>query len=443
MPARKAFIKNTLFRGISIKLKSMGKLTLIGPFSQIVTMAQLKTKGALKDEELEVIISGGILIEDGIIQKVDTYEDLKSSLGSKEFLNVVLEGKHVCLPGLVDSHTHICFGGSRARDYAMRNAGKTYLEIAKEGGGIWDTVTKTRASSSEELVKGIRKRANRHLKNGTTTIEVKSGYGLSKEEELKMLRAIKEANQQIKAELIPTCLAAHMKPKDFDASSASYLEEVVDQLLPQIIAEGLSNRVDIFVEESAFTVDEAGVYLKSASELGFDITVHADQFSTGGSKVAVAFDALSADHLEASTDKEIEILAKSNVIATALPGASLGLGCAFTPARKILDAGGALAIASDHNPGSAPMGDLLTQAAILGAFEKLSNAEVLAGITFRAAAALGLNDRGRLIKGNLADLAVFHTGNYAEILYNQGNLKPCMVWKNGELVYDKHKNFMA
>ncbi|MGB5436794.1 MAG: amidohydrolase family protein, partial [Maribacter sp.] len=141
---------------------------------------------------------------------------------------------------------------------------------------------------------------------------------------------------------------------------------------------------------------------------------------------------------EASTSKEIALLAKSDVIAVALPGASLGLGCAFTPARKILDAGGALAIASDHNPGSAPMGDLLTQAAILGTFQKLSNAEVLAGITFRAAAALNLTDRGQLEKGFLADLSIFHTADYKEILYNQGNFKPCMVWKKGALVHNKH-----
>ena len=133
------------------------------------------------------------------------------------------------------------------------------------------------------------------------------------------------------------------------------------------------------------------------------------------------------------------MLAQSNTIATALPGASLGLGCGFTPARKLLDAGATLAIASDHNPGSAPMGDLLTQAAILGAFEKLSNAEVLAGITIRAAAALNLKDRGKLAKGMLADFSLFHTNNYQEILYNQGNLKPCMVWKEGNLVFNKHK----
>jgi len=174
--------------------------------------------------------------------------------------------------------------------------------------------------------------------------------------------------------------------------------------------------------------------------MGFDITVHADQFSTSGSQVAIDFKAISADHLEASTQKEIELLAKSNVIATALPGASLGLGCDFTPARQLLDSGGSLAIASDHNPGSAPMGDLLAQASILGTFEKLSNAEVLAGITFRAAAALNLKDRGQLTEGFCADFIGFHTDNYQEILYNQGNFKPCMVWKNGELVFDKHKH---
>ena len=406
-------------------------------------MTHMEIKGALKDEDLKVIPSGGVLIEDDKIVDVGQYQDLKLSLPSGQFSEIKLEGKHVCLPGFIDAHTHICFGGSRARDYALRNAGKTYLEIAKEGGGIWDTVTKTRASSSEELVKGIVKRAKRHLKNGTTTLEVKSGYGLSVDQELKMLRAIQKADKMLQTDLIPTCLAAHMTPKDYEGTSSAYLQQMVNELLPRVKNEKLAQRVDIFIEESAFTKEEGEVFLEAAKALGFEITVHADQFTTGGSELAVSTGALSADHLEASTEKEIEMLAKSDVIATALPGASLGLGCSFTPARKILDAGGALAIASDHNPGSAPMGDLLTQAAVLGAFQKLSNAEVLAGITFRAAAALSLNDRGSLVKGNLADLAVFHTDNYGEILYNQGNLKPCMIWKNGHLVYDKHKNLTA
>jgi imidazolonepropionase len=320
----------------------------------------------------------------------------------------------------------------------MRNSGNTYLEIAKAGGGIWDTVTQTRKATKTELVKGTIKRANRHLKNGVTTLEVKSGYGLSVAEELKMLYAVKEADEAIPADLITTCLAAHILPKDYRGSAENYLEEISNELFPKLKSENLTNRIDAFIEDSAFSAQQIAPYFKKAKEMGFDITVHADQFSTGGSTVAVDFSAVSADHLEVSTDEEIELLAKSTVIAMALPGASIGLGCAFTPARKLLDAGGSLAIASDHNPGSAPMGDLLTQAAILGAFEKLSNAEVLAGITVRAAAALKLEDRGKLEKGKLADFSLFHTGNYQEILYNQGNLKPCVVFKRGVKVFDKH-----
>lgn len=415
----------------------MTKRTLIGPFKQIIPMTGMALKGAISDNKLEVLAEGGIVIENNLILATGNFEDLKSKYPAADIQ--LLKGNHVCLPGFVDAHTHICFGGSRAKDYAMRNAGKTYLEIAKAGGGIWDTVTETRKASIEELTKNTIKRANRHLKNGTTTLEVKSGYGLTIDEELKMLRAIKEANKQALPELISTCLAAHMLPKDFDGSEKEYLKMISEELFPILQKENLTQRIDAFIEQSAFSADDIQRYFTKASELDFDITVHADQFSTSGSKVAVNHKAISADHLEASTDTEIALLANSDTIAVALPGASIGLGCNFTPARKLLDAGAALAIASDHNPGSAPMGDLLTQASILGTFEKLTNAEVLAGITIRAAAALKLEDRGKLEAGLLADLAVFHSDNYQDILYNQGNLKPCMIWKNGELVFDRHK----
>jgi len=411
---------------------------LIGPFKQVIPMTGLALKGAIPDGQLTVLEDSGILVEDGKIKKIANFFDLKES--EKDITIHELKGNHTCIPGLIDSHTHICFGGSRAKDYAMRNAGKSYLEIAKAGGGIWDTVTQTRKATKEELVKKTSKLANRHLKNGVTTIEVKSGYGLSVEEELKMLRVIKETNTAVLADLIPTCLAAHMLPKDYDGSHEQYLSEIAEKLFPILKEEKLTNRIDAFIEDSAFSAKQIAPYFERAKAMGFDITVHADQFSTSGSQVAIDFKAISADHLEASTQKEIELLAKSNVIATALPGASLGLGCDFTPARQLLDSGGSLAIASDHNPGSAPMGDLLAQASILGTFEKLSNAEVLAGITFRAAAALNLKDRGQLTEGFCADFIGFHTDNYQEILYNQGNFKPCMVWKNGELVFDKHKH---
>jgi imidazolonepropionase len=415
----------------------MSNLKLIGPFKQLLPMTGLSIKGAISDDNLLVLEDAGILIDGDKIKSVGKFDELKSAFTTAEIHE--LKGDHTCLPGLIDAHTHICFGGSRANDYAMRNAGKTYLEIAKAGGGIWDTVTQTRKASQEELVKKTTKLANRHLKNGITTIEVKSGYGLSVDEELKMLRAIQKANSQTAADLISTCLAAHMLPKDYEGSASEYLEEISSTLFPILKEEKLANRIDAFIEESAFTEKHIAPYFEKAKAMGFDITVHADQFSTSGSKVAVEFGAISADHLEASTQTEIDLLANSDVISTALPGASLGLGCNFTPARKILDAGGALAIASDHNPGSAPMGDLLAQAAILGSFQKLSNAEVLAGITFRAAAALNLKDRGQLKEGNLADFILFHSSDYKEILYNQGNFKPCVIFKNGEKVFDKHK----
>ncbi|MGB5437597.1 MAG: imidazolonepropionase, partial [Maribacter sp.] len=314
-------------------------MKLIGPFKQIIPMTGLSVKGAIKDGELAIIEEGGILIDGDSILSIGKYDELLAEAKSLSAEMHELSGDHTCLPGFVDAHTHICFAGSRANDYALRNSGKTYLEISKAGGGIWDTVTQTRKATKEALVKGIVKRGKRHLANGVTTIEVKSGYGLSIPEELKMLYAIKEADTILPLDLIPTCLAAHMVPKDYGGTPSGYLEEIANELLPKLKKEKLASRVDAFIEEGAFTSELIAPYFTKAKELGFDITVHADQFSTGGSEVAIKYNAISADHLEASTSKEIALLAKSDVIAVALPGASLGLGCAFTPARKILDAG--------------------------------------------------------------------------------------------------------
>lgn len=405
---------------------------LIGPITQGLSLDKLPLKGALKDEQLEIQENCGILIEGEKILKFGSWQKLKDEFPQAEVIE--LEEDFVALPGLVDCHTHICFGGSRAKDFAMRNAGKTYLEIAQAGGGIWDTVTQSRKLSLEELAAKTLRNANRHLSEGVTTIEVKSGYGLSVEEELKMLRAIQLADQSTAADLIPTCLAAHMKPRDFSGTNEEYLRLIATELFPILKTKKLCNRIDAFVEKSAFSPEEITPYFQKAIEMGFDLTVHADQFSAGGSAVAVKLGALSADHLEASGEKEIKLLSQSDTIAVALPGASIGLGCEFTPARQLLDQGGALAIASDWNPGSAPMGDLLAQASILATFGKLSTAEVFAGITFQGAAALGLEDRGKLKAGMLADFILFPTSDYREILYQQGKLKPVQVWKKGERI---------
>jgi imidazolonepropionase len=407
-------------------------MELIGPISQLLSLQDLVLKGPINDSALHTISNAGIAIEDGTIKAVDTWDALLAAY--PKAMITELKGAYVAVPGYVDCHTHICFGGNRASDFALRNAGVSYLEIAQSGGGIWDTVSQTRKCTEQELTQIVIKNANKHLQLGVTTIEVKSGYGLSVEEEIKMLRAINSGNSETAADLVATCLAAHLKPKDFNGSNEDYLHYLVTNLFPVLQSENLTKRIDAFIETSAFSVSEIAPYLQSAKELGFDITIHADQFTTGGSEVALQYGAISADHLEASEDKEIEALANSNTIAVALPGASVGLGCAFAPARKIIDKGGALAIASDWNPGSAPMGDLVCQASILATFEKLTTAEVFAGITFRAAAALNLFDRGRLIAGNKADFILYSTTDFRDILYYQGSLRPSKIWKSGKLV---------
>lgn len=409
-------------------------MKLIGPFKQLLTMDFLPAKGALSDAQLEVIPDAGILQHDGKILQVGDFRQLQIQFSSAEIER--LEGDYVALPGMIDVHTHICWAGSRAKDYALRLAGKSYLEIAAAGGGIWDTVLKTRAATEDELVALTVERANELLKQGITTVEVKSGYGLSVEHELKMLEAIKLANQLTKNDLVATCLATHIVPKEFEGDEKLYLQLLVNELLPEVKKRGLANRVDIFVEKNAFSVEMAKPYLLSAKELGFDIVLHGDQFSTGGAQLATEVDALSIDHLEAANKAEIEVLAQSNVIPVVLPGASLGLGEPFAPARKLLDAGTSMVIASDWNPGSAPMGNLLVQAALLGAAQKLSMTEVLAALTCRAALALKKLDRGVLKKSNIADIIAFKTANYQDILYRQGQLQPTKIWKAGEKIID-------
>ena len=407
-------------------------MKLSGPFKQIITLNHLPLKGKLQDESLEIISNGGIFTENGIIRKVGDFDSLKQQFPDSEI--DLMEGEQIAIPAFVDAHTHICFGGNRANDFAMRNAGKTYLEIAESGGGIWSSVQHTRQASEDDLVNGILERVNVLLNQGITTIEIKSGYGLNADEELKMLCAIRKAQGKTKATLVPTCLAAHLKPRDFEGTSEEYLNYILKEILPKVKEENLANRVDIFIEKSAFQLEESKNFLVKAKELGFQITVHADQFTAGSSRIAVEVGAKSADHLEATIDEDIDFLANSNTVAVALPGASLGLGEPFSPARKILDKGGILAIATDWNPGSAPMGNLVTQASILATYQKLTTAEVLAAITFRAAYALDLEDRGVLAEGKKADFLTYETDNFQNILYHQGSLKPKSIYINGEKI---------
>jgi len=407
-----------------------------GPFRQLLTMDHIPMKGSMKDSQLEVLEEAGIVHQGGRILEVGFYRELCFKYSSANPEIQFIESDTVALPGLIDAHTHLCWAGSRENDYSLRLAGKSYTEIAKSGGGIWDTVTKTRNASDDLLASLLSERATRQLKYGITTCEVKSGYALNSDGELRLLKLIKSANHTHPIDLIPTCLAAHINPRDFEGDNSVYLQRIVSSLLPEIKRENYANRVDIFVEEGAFTVPEAQSYLAAAKNLGFDLVIHGEQFTGGGVALAVGMGARSVDHLEMIAGKEIALLADSEVVGMALPGASIGLGCQFAPARKLLDAGCCLAIGSDWNPGSAPMGDLLVQTAILGAFEKMTMAEQLAAITVRASRALNLSDRGVLKAGNLADFIGFPVRNFKEILYQQGMLKPTLIWKRGRQVSD-------
>ncbi len=411
----------------------MAKKKLIGPFAQVLTMQGLPLTGHIPDERLDVHINAGVLIDGERIISVDKWDELVNLNDVEKF---VLSEPCVLLPGFIDVHTHICHAGSRARDYAMRMAGATYLEIANLGGGILDTVRHTREATQEELSRLLWQKCDRQLRHGVTTCEVKSGYGLTVVDELKQLQAIKDIHQTHEIDLVATCLAAHTLPPEFKEHK-TYLDFVTRELLPKIKCDRLAGRVDIFVEKSAFTPDLARNYLMTAKAMGFAVVVHADQFTKGGSQVACEVGALSADHLEVSGDAELVALTGHNVVAVVLPGSTLGLGLPFAPARKMLDHGLCVVLSSDYNPGSAPMGNLLAQVSLLGVSQKLSTAEVLAGITCRAAHALRLDDRGVLAEGLLADMVAFACDDYREILYQQGGLLPKQVWKRGVCV--RHK----
>ena len=390
-------------------------------------MANLPERGAISDNSLEIIEGGGVVIEDGKIIEVGDFLSL-----SKNNL-VVREITYPCvlLPGFIDSHTHVCHYGNRSDEYAKRNSGISYQQILEEGGGIHNTMNSTSNSTDEQLTDDTLNRLKRHFQEGVLTCEVKSGYAPNLEDEVRMLRIINEIDSSNDIDLIPTCLAAHVTPKKYE-SSKKYLDSIVNDLLPIIKEENLSNRVDIFIEEKAFSVTEASNFLEKI-KTDFHITAHANQFTSGGLKVGVDNGAVSVDHLEVITDQEIDYLSKSDTTGVVLPGCSLGLGIPFAPARKLLDYNCKFSIASDWNPGSAPMGDLLMQASLLGSTEKLSNAEVLAGITCRSANALSLEDRGSLENGKIADMIGFKTNDFRDILYNQGKLKPSFICKRGKI----------
>jgi len=397
-------------------------MKIIGPFKQIISLDNLPLRGRISDDRIDVNKDSGILVDSGKIVKIENYYALKN-----EFPKATLEeidGDKIALPAFVNCHTHICFTENEFSNSCEKNTQIPYSDL-------WNLVRNTRKASEEELLKCLLERIDRLVKQGVSTIEIKSGYGLKLDCELKMLRAINHAKEISPAKIVPTCLAAHALPKDFNGNSRDYLDYVVEYILPVIQEELLSNRVDIFIDDSAFGLAESRLFLRRAKALGFYTTVHTKHFTEDFLRIAVDCYAKSADHIESITDSNINIepLAKSDTVAVAITYSEIESENSCSPTRKFLDANGILAIATDWNPNNTHE-NILSQAFDFSKKQNLSVAETLAGITFRAAHALGLKDRGRISKGNIADIACFDTNNYQNILHE--NINPSNMYIEGE-----------
>jgi len=328
--------------------------------------------------------------------------------------------RRLVVPGLVDCHTHLCFGGWRADEFQSRLEGATYQEIAAAGGGIASTVTATRAASTGTLKRKAEKALDAMLRLGVTTVECKSGYGLDISNELKQLEVYRQLNLSHAVELAPTFLGAHIVPPEYSRSRGKYIRLLCDELIPLVAKEGLALFCDAFVEQGAYSVDEAREIFSSAIAAGLKIKVHADQLSDGGGALlASEMGAVSAEHLEYISGAGIEALANSGTVAVSLPLASLYLGEPCLPARKLLSAGVPVAVATDFNPGSAPSFHLPLAMSLACLTQQMTPQEVITGVTTVAARAIASHDRiGSLLPGFQADLAIIDTPSINQWLYH-------------------------
>jgi imidazolonepropionase len=372
-----------------------------------------------------VAIDGSIIVDFG-----------KGSAPSAD--EIIDAGGGAVIPGLVDSHTHLVFAGTREDEFAMRCGGKSYLEIAKAGGGIQRTVAAVREASLDELVELALPRLERMLTYGVTTVEVKSGYGLDVDDEIKMLEAVRELDRLQPIELVGTYLAAHTIPPEYRDRRQAYVDLVVsDELMGRVAAEDLAEFCDVFCEESAFTVEESRRVLERGKEHGLAPKVHADQITQmGASRLAAELGALTAEHLEHIDDGGIEALAEASVIAGLIPGCSFYLGVPQAPARKLIDRGIPVAVSTDYNPGSSVVESLPLVLSIACTQAKMAPSEALVGATVNAAAALARGERlGRIDKGAQADVVVLDVPSVDQWLYQVGRNAVNTVIKRGAIVH--------
>ncbi len=399
---------------------------------------------SFKDETgLGIIRDGAIAIRDGKILGVGKSDLLLKEISlTPEGQEIDARGK-VVMPGLIDSHTHLVFAGSRENEFEMRIRGVSYLEIAERGGGILSTVEATRKASFEELLSLGKKRLNRMLSKGVTTIEAKSGYGLSMEDEIKILKVMRELRKTHPIEIVPTFLGAHTIPWEFKNNRSLYVEMVIKEMIPRIAQEGLAEFCDVFCEEKAFTLEESKEILETGKRYGLKPKIHVDQLTPGkGAELAAEVGAISAEHLEYVSPTGIEKMAEKGVIAILLPGASFFLSMAkLPPAREMIQRGVRVSLATDLNPGSSMTESLplvMTMGCVL---LKMTPAEVIKATTIHAARSTAREGEiGSLEVGKKADVIILDIPNYKYLPYHFGVDHVEIVIKEGKIVY-KRQNF--
>jgi imidazolonepropionase len=404
--------------------------------AQLVTVSsggeRVKRGAAL--QQIGVSADGALVVRDGRIEWVGPARELPDQAAGA--LVVDAAGKTV-LPGFIDSHTHLIFAGSRENEFEERLRGDSYLEIAARGGGIEATVRTVRQSSKDELKELARRRLRRFLQFGVTTVEVKSGYGLSLEDELKCLEAIAELDQEGPLELVPTFLGAHAVPGEFAGRRADYVRLITREMLPAVAERRLARFCDVFCDQGAFTPAETEEIFSRARELGLALKLHADELSpAGGAELAARFRAVSADHLLCVSDRGIEAMAEAGTVAALLPGTAFFLGLDYAPARRLIERGVPVALASDCNPGTCPTENLPLAGTMACTQMRMLPAEAVAALTLNAAAAIGCSDRlGSLEAGKQADMVLYDVPDYRQILYHFGTSHVDTVIKHGRVVY--------
>jgi imidazolonepropionase len=403
--------------------------------SQLVTLAgPNRPRVGTELSELKIIRDGGLLIRDGKIERVGPSDEIKKTVGDAEIVDA--RGR-VVMPGFVDAHTHLVFAGNRLDDFERRARGETYEQIAKAGGGIWSTVEKTRAASEPDLLAQAKKHANWFLRCGTTTVEAKSGYGLTVEDELKILRVLRQLKEEVRLEIVSTFLGAHAVPKE--RSPDEYLDLVITEMLPRVIAEKLAEFCDVFCERGYFDIEQSRRILSEAKKVGLNLRGHVDQLTnSGGAKLMAEIGATTADHLEQTDEQGIASLKKANVQPVLLPGSVYALGSTHYPrAREMITAGLAVVLATDFNPGSSPTPSMPIVLSLACTQMKMSPAEAITASTVNAAYSLNRGDRiGSLEPGKLANFVIFDCQDYRESAYWFGMPQTNAVYIKGKRVLE-------